>query len=143
MHIVFDMDNTLADELGKAARPGILELLEKLKEDGHTLSIWTNSTRIRALIILKDLGLRKYFTKLVFREDYDPENKGIGKDLRTIDGDCLIDDDPREIAFTKSIGKRAFLIKPFRGGSSASQKELKDLYKYINRANGILGSLFR
>ena len=33
MKIVFDMDNTLADEFGRDARPGMAELLERLLAD--------------------------------------------------------------------------------------------------------------
>jgi hydroxymethylpyrimidine pyrophosphatase-like HAD family hydrolase len=139
MHIVFDMDNTLSDELGQTARPGILELLEKLKNDGHTLSLWTSSTRKRALAILYDLGLREYFSTCVFREDYDLENTDTLKDIRQVNGDCLIDDDPKQVDFAKSIGKRGYLMKPYRAGGRANHKEIDDLDRFIRRASGFLG----
>ena len=143
MHIVFDMDNTLADEFGKNARPGMLELLDKLKSDGHTLAVWTSSTRKRALSILRELGLREYFTECIFREDYDPENSGVGKDIRRVNGDCLIDDDPKQVNFAKSIGKKAFLVKPYRVDGAADRGEMDELYKFIRRASGFFRSLFR
>jgi hydroxymethylpyrimidine pyrophosphatase-like HAD family hydrolase len=143
MHIVFDMDNTLSDELGRTVRPGIVELLDRLKGEGHTLSLWTSSTRIRALLILRDLGLREYFITCIFREDYDPESQGKGKDIRRVNGDCLIDDDPKQVKFVRSVGKKAFLIKPYRGGSATDHGELDKLYKSIRRASGFLGSLFK
>ncbi len=139
MHIVFDMDNTLSDELGKKVRPGIPELLEKLKQDGHRLSVWTSSTRIRALIILKDFGLREYFTTFISREEYDPENKNLPKDIRVYDGDILIDDDPMQIDFTKSIGKKGFLVEPFRADQVMDKKEMEKLYRTIRRAAGLFG----
>lgn len=52
--IVFDMDNTLFDELGRWPRPGIRELLERLRKDGHTLALWTSSTAMRARSLLAD-----------------------------------------------------------------------------------------
>ena len=85
MRIVFDLDNTLVDEMGKYSRPGVVELLEKLKIDGHRLSVWTSSTRKKALTVLNDLGLRKYFTDFIFREDYDPENLGVIKDIGRVE----------------------------------------------------------
>ena len=143
MHIVFDLDNTLSDEMGKNSRPGIEELLEKLKSDGHRLSVWTSSTRKRALIVLNDLGLRKYFTDFIFREDYDPENLGVIKDIRRVNGDCLIDDDPKHVNFTKSVGKKAFLVRSYRGGLTASLREMDELYKFIRRASGIFRFWFK
>ncbi len=112
MNIVIDMDNTLADEQGATKRPGIDELLAKLQAEGHTLILWTNSARYRAIIFLKDLDLRKYFEKIICREDYDPNNKGILKDIRLVDGDILIDDNPKEISHMKTIKKKAYWSKP-------------------------------
>ncbi len=89
LHIVFDMDNTLADEFGKGTRPGIIEFLNKLKSDGYSLSLWTSSTRNRALTILNDHNLRHYFKIMVFRENYDPDRQGKVKDIREIEGDIL------------------------------------------------------
>ena len=80
MVIVFDMDDTLADEFGSALRPGIRELLERLRGDGHTLVLWTNSRRTRARDILRLHDLNRYFSSFVFREDYDPLEKGFRKD---------------------------------------------------------------
>ena len=34
---------------------------------------------------------------MIFRENYDPQNKGINKDIRKVKGDMLVDDDPSEI----------------------------------------------
>ena len=59
MVIVFDMDNTLVDEFGSSVRPGIVDLLTKLRRGGITLIIWTNSRRDRAKEILRIHNLRK------------------------------------------------------------------------------------
>lgn len=51
--VVFDMDNTLVDSFGSEARPGIVGLLQKLRQEGRTLVLWTNSRRDRAMEILR------------------------------------------------------------------------------------------
>ncbi len=138
MKIVFDMDNTLVDEFGSGLRPGILNLLNRLSHDGHTLCLWTSSTRSRALMILKDHNLRPFFEKCVFREDYDPENKGLLKDIRRLKGEFLVDDDPKQIEYVKSIKKNGFAITPYRKYSNLPTEELDKLYQAINRS----GSFF-
>ncbi|QQO10362.1 NIF family HAD-type phosphatase [Breznakiella homolactica] len=96
MKIAIDMDNTLIDELGSTKRPGIEYFLETISQKNE-LHLLTNSTKARALEIMKYNDLRKYFVDVIAREDYDPEGKGIYKDLRKYDFDILIDDDPEEI----------------------------------------------
>ena len=130
--IVFDMDNTLTDEFGADVRPEIVALLNRLKREGHILTLWTNSKRQRALEILSAHNLRKYFSKQIFRENYDPEEKDLRKDIREVKGDILIDDDPQEIEYVKSIGRGGFLISPFRKGNTPEKTEIAVLYKSIS-----------
>ena len=142
MIVVFDMDNTLADEFGKKVRPGVIDLLERLKAEGFVLALWTSSTRQRAEDILALHGLDGYFSQFVFREDYDPENEGLPKDIRRIDGTYLVDDDPEQIRYAKSIKRAGFLIKPYRGGSTPDTAELDSLYESITaarRRRGLFG----
>ena len=87
--IVFDMDNTLIDEFGSTLRPGITAFLEQLKSMNCELYLWTNSSRDRAKEILIHHKLDHYFSKFIYREDYDPENKGVRKDIRKIGGEIL------------------------------------------------------
>ena len=131
MTIVFDMDNTLVDEFGATVRPGIKALLYRLKKEKHVLVLWTNSTRNRALTILNDHDLRQFFNSLIFRENYDPQNRGLNKDIRKVKGDMLVDDDPVEISYVKSIKKKGFEITPFRKGNSPDKRELAKLYSII------------
>ena len=138
VHIIFDLDNTLSDEFGKAPRPGIQEYLQKWKDEGHRLSLWTSSTKRRAVTILNDHDLRKYFGTIIFREDYDPDHTGAVKDIRRIDGDILVDDDPEQINFINSIGKKGFLIKPYRPDGHVEPGELQELDKFIRRFSGPL-----
>jgi FMN phosphatase YigB (HAD superfamily) len=123
--VVFDLDNTLADEFGSAARPGIANLLERLRADGHTLILWTNSKRDRARVILYELKLIRCFDSFLFREDYDVEETDVPKDLRRVNGDFIVDDDPKQIEFARSIGKDGFCIKPFRKGRPPDPADLE------------------
>jgi FMN phosphatase YigB (HAD superfamily) len=140
--IVFDMDNTLVDELGSSVRPGIVALLQRLRTDGHTLVLWTNSRRERAMQILLEHDLKRHFRACICREDYDPDEQDVPKDIRRIKGDILVDDDPHAIAYVQAIGRKGFLIRPYRKGAAGDRKELADLYATIGRAKGILGKLF-
>lgn len=141
MNIVFDMDNTLVDEFGSGIRPGIKSLLNKLKNDGHTMVLWTSSTKDRAVNILKDHDLTKYFQEFLFREDYDPEFKGEVKDIRRVNGDFLVDDDPKQIDFVKSIKKDGYLITSYRKNMNLPKEELSRIYKAINKSQGFFGKL--
>jgi hypothetical protein len=120
MRIAFDLDNTLVDELGKSPRPGIHALLVRLRADGHALILFTQSTRDRARIILRDHKLEELFDHFYFREDWDRENDNPPKDLRLVQADALIDDDPKHVAFARSLGKRGILVKAYRGGRTAA-----------------------
>ena len=142
MHIVFDMDNTLTDEFGQKIRPCIMELLKRLIKEGHKLSVWTSSTRDRAHLILDTLKIRTYFKEVICREDYDPNNKDIGKDIRKISGDILVDDDPKQIRYVKSINRKGYLIEPFRVGRSVDNEELVSLIKQIKKENGFFKKVF-
>ncbi len=135
MHIVFDLDNTLVDGTGKTLRPGIRSFLQRLIADGHTLSLWTNSPGFRAIDIVREHELRSFFSHFITRDDYDPGMTGRPKDIREIAGDMLIDDDPDEIRWVNSIGKKGFLIKPYKGRGDADMGELKKVYAFI-RARG-------
>ena len=143
MVVVFDMDNTLVDAFGSMVRPGIVGLLGRLQKDGHTLVLWTNSRRDRAIEILRLHDLRRHFKACICREDYDPNEQDIPKDIRRIKGDILVDDDPEAIAYVRSTGRKGFLIRPYRKGAAADPKELAGLYEAVRRAKGFFGGGFR
>jgi phosphoglycolate phosphatase-like HAD superfamily hydrolase len=140
--VVFDMDNTLLDSFGSEVRPGIVALLLKLKQDGCTLVLWTNSRRDRAMEILREHDLRRHFKLCICREDYDPEERDVPKDIRRVKGDILVDDDPEEVRYVRSIGRRGFLIRPHDKGAPINRAELTRLYAEIRRPKGIFGKLF-
>ncbi len=132
--IVFDMDNTLVDEFGATVRPGMAALLRRLRKDGHTLVLWTNSARARAAEILRLHGLRPHFAKCLFREDYDPEDRGLPKDIRKVKAGLLIDDDPALCAFVRARGGRALQVSPYRKGRPADLEQIRELYRAISQA---------
>ena len=134
MHIYFDLDNTLIDELGETVRPGMFELLESFKTNNLQLSIWTASTKARAEPIIQNLGLASYFTSFVYRDDYDPDAtfaKTQAKDIRFGDGDMLVDDSKRHCDFTESIGLKAFKVTPFVSYKKTDPLELEELHMFV------------
>ena len=128
MKIAIDMDNTIIDELGSTLRPGIICFLEELSSR-HELILWTNSRRIRAMEILDHFDLRKYFVKLISRENYDTEEKGLHKNIREYDYDILIDDDFEEIEYTNKVGKTGILIEAYRKNKTINEHELKEIIR--------------
>ena len=134
MVIVFDMDNTLTDDFGIKARPGMKDFLQSLRKEKHRLILWTNSTKDRAIPILKEHQLYALFDKHIFREDYDPNNIGIPKDIREVEGDMIIDDSPEEIAFARKIKKRVYQIEPYRlGHGEIKNIDYEGIRSIINR----------
>ena len=133
MTIVFDMDNTLVDEFGTAVRPGMAALLSRLRKDGHTLVLWTHSTRARAREILRLHGLRPHFASCVFREDYDPDELGLPKDIGKVKADLLIDDDPALCERVRATGRHALQVSSYRKGAAASLDEIRELYRSITK----------
>lgn len=131
--IAIDMDNTIVDELGSTMRPGMESFLAKLQSE-YSLILWTNSRRERAKFIILEFGLKKYFQRFIFREDYDPKDSGQKKDCTLAGAGFIIDDDASEIAFNQSKGVPGFKISAYR-------KSLKDK-DYRGEYNGIYKLLF-
>jgi FMN phosphatase YigB (HAD superfamily) len=128
MKIAIDMDNTIIDEFGSALRPGILDFLKEIATR-HELILWTNSKRIRAIEILDYFDIRKYFTKIISRENYDPQETGLRKDIRQYDCDILIDDDFEEIKYNESRGKTGILVEAYRKNKKVNENELEETIK--------------
>ena len=134
MHIYFDLDNTLIDELGQTVRPGMFELLESFKANNLQLSICTASTQARAEPIINNLGLDEYFSSFVFRDDYDKDAtfaKTQDKDIRFGGGDMLVDDSKRHCEFVESIGLKSFKVKPYVTHMDTDPSELEELHKLV------------
>ena len=132
--IVFDMDNTLVDEMGASVRPGMVSLLEELSSQSHVLKLWTSSTKERAKMILTSNKIKNFFSEFIYREDYDPENlSNRRKDIRRIGGTILIDDDPNEISFVKSLGLTGILVSPYRKGVVPPAADLENIRKAVSK----------
>jgi phosphoglycolate phosphatase-like HAD superfamily hydrolase len=130
MKIAIDMDNTLIDEFGSTLRPGIISFLDAIRKNNE-LILWTNSRRLRALEMVDHFNLRNYFVKIISRENYDPDEKGLRKDLRKYNYDIIIDDDPEEIEYNKNNGKTGILVETYRKNTKLSDNELNEiLVKY-------------
>jgi len=130
MKIAIDMDNTIIDELGSTLRPGIIDFLEELSSR-HELILWTNSKRIRTMEIIDHFPLRKYFSKIITRENYDPNEVDLPKNISEYNIEIIIDDDIKEINFNINKGKKAILISSYRKNKKANENELKEiLIKY-------------
>lgn len=143
-NIVFDMDNTLVDEVGSTLRPGIIDFLVNLKKMDLNLILWTNSSKERAKTILYNHKLNSYFSKFIFREDYDINNEGKYKDIRKVKGDLLIDDDPKEIEFTRKNKRKTYLIKSYRKNGITDKNEYIEIMKIINdKSDNILSVFFK
>jgi TFIIF-interacting CTD phosphatase-like protein len=128
MKIAIDMDNTIIDEFGSTLRPGILDFLEEISTR-HELILWTNSKRIRAMEIIDHFDIRKYFTKIISRENYDPQEIGLSKDISQYGYDILIDDDPEEIKYNESRGKKAILVDTYRQNKKVNENEFEEIIK--------------
>ena len=126
MKIAIDMDNTIIDELGSTLRPGIIDFLEELSSR-HELILWTNSKRIRTMEILNHFALRKYFSKIITRENYDPNEVDLPKNISKHNIDIIIDDDIEEINFNKNNGKKAILISSYRKEKKVNENELNEI----------------
>ena len=126
MKIAVDMDNTIIDELGSTLRPGIIDFLEKISTR-HELVLWTNSRRIRTMEILDHFNIRKYFIKIISRENYDPDEKGLRKDIGIFDCDIIIDDDKEEIDFNIKNGKIGILVDAYRKNKKMNENELYEI----------------
>ena len=128
MKIAIDMDNTIIDELGSTLRPGIVNFLAELYQR-HELILWTNSKRMRAIEVLNYSNIRKYFVKIISRENYDPDEKGLRKDIRINNYDIIIDDDIEEVEYNKHNGKIGILVEPYRKNKKMAENEMDEIIK--------------
>ena len=126
MKIAIDMDNTIIDELGATLRPGIIEFLEEISAR-HDLILWTNSKRVRTMEILDHFALRKYFAKIISRENYDPEEKGLRKNIGEYNCALIIDDDVEEIEYNKNREKIGILVQAYRKDKKMNENELREI----------------
>ena len=122
------MDNTIIDEMGSSLRPKIIDFLEEISKR-HELILWTNSKRIRTMEILDHFELRKYISRIISRENYDPEEKGLRKDIGVYNCDAIIDDDIMEIEYNQNKKKIGILVDSYRKNKKLKKGELEKIIK--------------
>lgn len=114
--IAFDLDETLGVPLiegntivGFQARPGCLDLLERLRPH-FTLCLWSVSSR-RYLNKVLSFGLGDWFAE-IFSWD---ELPGSWKDVRQIKADFLVDDSPhhRDAAMKYGLADRYIIVPAY------------------------------
>jgi hypothetical protein len=74
-------------------------------------------------------NLRKYFIKIISRENYDPDEKGIRKDIGKYGFDVIIDDDIEEIKYNKDKGKIGILVESYRRDKELNDNEFNEIIK--------------
>ena len=77
--------------------------------------------------ILDHFGIRKYFMKIISRENYDPQEKGIMKNIGEYDVDILIDDDIEEIKYNERNGRTGILVSAYRKNKKINENELHEI----------------
>jgi hypothetical protein len=122
MNIFFDCDYTIIAVDGKL-RPGVRELFGRLKDDGHTIYVWSG-----AGIRWRDLqrhGLESYVTDCFHKPlfDYRRRMKLLGV---TIEPDMVIDDYPDIVSALGGIRVKAYLFE------KKSDTEMEKLYPIIS-----------
>jgi phosphoglycolate phosphatase-like HAD superfamily hydrolase len=126
MHLVFDLDGTLICTETEVLRPGTVELLQRLNDEGYTISLWTASVEERAVRILGQHGIRSFFSQLICRDDYDPNGEGLGKDIRFLNADVLVDDCEFQIEFVEGFGRRGILVPSYSRGNGDSWDRIEE-----------------
>ena len=123
MHIFFDMDYTLLGVDG-SLRPGTREVLQRLKNDGHTLHIWSGAgirwPEVRAH------GLESFITGC-YEKPLDNLQAGLKDWPVPVQPDLVVDDFP-EIA--AAFG--GFWIRPYLHDGGVDD-ELERIYRLISQ----------
>lgn len=121
MNIFFDMDYTLLGVDGNL-RPGALDVMRRLKEDGHTLYVWSGAgTRCSEV---RRLNLDPLVTDC-FAKPLDKLSAGLGHLKLPVTPDLVIDDHPEIAAALGGIWARPYLFDNDGDG------EMERLYQII------------
>ena len=101
--VIFDLDGTIIGNVqGRhVIRKGMLEVIRSRREKGDTVILWTFGNRAwwnQVMNMFPILGL--LFDEVYCREDINahvtngPRGRELVKDIRVLDGDVLVDNDP-------------------------------------------------
>lgn len=138
MNIVFTLSKTLTDEKLTRLRPGLVVFLERLKKENHNLILWANQNKTETISFLITKKIKKYFSKLITKEDFNPEEEPNPiKNIKIINGDVLIDNDPTQMRFGKKYGYPVILISKFGENTEEdiSEKDWITIHKKIKNVN--------
>ena len=121
MNIFFDCDYTIIAMNG-GLRPGVRDIFRRLKEDGHTLYVWSGMG-IRWLEVRRH-GLEPYVTDCFHKplSDYRARMYGMGV---TVAPDLVIDDYPDIVTALGGVRVKAYLYE------KSSDREMERLYPII------------
>jgi hypothetical protein len=113
LKIFFDVDNTIlcTTDLTQSLRPGVVEALQRIKNDGHRVYIWSAGGKSYCERIVKEYGLSPWVDGC-FDKDVDCP----------VSPDCVIDDDPHLVEKYKG-----WLVSPYREINS-EDRELWRVY---------------
>jgi exonuclease I len=138
MNIVFTLNKTLTNESKTGLRPGAVELLEKLNKEKHNLILWTDLNKSETITFLIKKDIKKYFSKVIAREDFNPDEESNPiKNIKIIKGDVLIDNEPIQAKFGKENNYPVILIDTFEEDKeeSISKDEWVKIYKKIKNVD--------
>ena len=121
MNIFFDCDYTIIAMNG-GLRPGVRELFQRLKDDGHTIYVWSGMG-IRWREVRKH-GLDDLVTDCFHKPIFDYRNrmKTLGV---TVEPDLVIDDYPDIVASLGGVRVKAYLYE------NPADREMERLYHLI------------
>ncbi len=125
MNIFFDIDDTLLD-VQKGLRPQTREVFQRLKEDGHTLFIWSGvGVRTREV---RSLGLESY-VEGVFQKPLDNHLHHAQRMLERgeipVLPDLVVDDDQRIVTALGGVQ-----VQPY-ANSGPEDTEMERVYRTI------------
>ena len=124
MNIFFDVDHTIVDS-DNALRPGVRELFTRLREDGHTVYLWSGFGRREEILTLHDLDglVAGCFDKPLYH--YEAMLEPLGIPVRP---DFVVDDHPHLVhAFGGCVVNRYLSPNP-------ADREMPRVYDAVQRA---------
>jgi hypothetical protein len=122
MNIFFDCDYTIIAMNGNL-RPGVREIFQRLKDDGHTLYIWSGMG-IRWYEVRKH-GLESFITDCFHKPLYDYRRRMAGMGV-TVAPDMVIDDYPDLVTALGGVRVRAYLYE------KDTDREMEEIYPVIS-----------
>ena len=125
MNIFFDMDYTIL-ALGGALRPGTQQVFQQLRDDGHTLYIWSG-VGVRSEEVRR-LGLDVYVDGVFEKPLHDYHWLTLGMLRRgeiPVFPDLVVDDYPEVVAALGGI-----VVRPYVNGHP-SDREMEQVYRII------------